>query len=310
MVLDEAIRAGALGACVAVPAVLVWRELRGLARLASMAARRAARRATLTSGIAGVLLLLVNAFVVLYPHHLFQMGLGGPQISGTPLASLLIFLAVYAVGELTWPRPEGGRREARLTARTPARVAPPLARRLVWGWLGALAVVTVVFGLMASGPRHIARVFGDDKAFTVRIFPGWEWAGPVLAAGILVVACTELVLRLVAVRPAASGVDPGWDLWLRRRTTRRALGGVQLVIGLTVAGLVVIGGRSLLWLGNVGPMGVGPRPEVSEGYIIAGGAGILLGLSLAVAAVAAACWPSRDPAPDVLVGAERAGVPS
>jgi len=58
------------------------------------------------------------------------------------------------------------------------------------------------------------------------------------------------VLRLITVRPAVAGVSAEWDLHLRRRSAAHVTRGVQLVLAITVAGILVAAGWGHLALGN------------------------------------------------------------
>lgn len=262
----------------------------------STAARRAVRHAVLTAVVAAVPL-VVGLGLPLF--EFVSMRLPAPHLLAVlPMASLVGVLVIYGVGELTWPRPQGGTRQATLTARTVADVAPHALRRLVWGWAGATVLAALAFALVASGPRRVSRVIDQYDAFTVGPFPGWLWTAPIVTVMILVLVLCELVLRLVAARPAVVDVSLEWDMWLRRRVARRILRIVQLVIGLTLAGLVVLSGLSMRWLGLGNGSGV-YTPPPSHPHVLAGNCLLVLALVLLLLAVAVAVWPARDPAPEV-----------
>ena len=262
----------------------------------STAARRAVRHAVLTAVVAAVPL-VVGLGLPLF--EFVSVRLPSPHLlAALPMASLVGVLAVYAVGEVTWPKPQGATRQATLTARTAADVAPPVARSLVRVWAGATVVAAIAFALVASGPRRVSRVIDQHDAFTVGSFPGWLWTGPIVVVMLVVLVLCEVVLRLITSRPAVLDVSEEWDMWLRRRVARRVLRIVQLVIGLTLAGLVSLAGLALRILGfGHGSGGYAPPP--STAHIVAGTSLLAAAVALALVAIGAAVWPARDPAPAV-----------
>ena len=284
----------ALLAAVVVVVLLWWDGRRAV--VPSTAGRRAVRHAAVTSAGAG---LLVTAGILLPPLYLYLglVPLGARTTAVLPLVALVAALAVHAVGELTWPRPRHRQREARLVVRSTVDVVPTLARRLAWAWAATVAVTSVAFGLLSDGPRSISRVVGPYEAYTVAPFPGWLWTVPVVVAAVVAVAASEVVLRLVVSRPAVEDVEEEWDMWLRRRVARRVERATQLVLGLTLGGLVAMGGLSLRWLGLGSGDGVRPGPGLSPGYVQAGNVLLLVALAVVVATVVALVWPARDPAP-------------
>ena len=262
----------------------------------STAARRAVHHAVLTAVVAAVPL-VVGLGLPLF--EFVSVRLPSPHLLAVlPMASLVGVLAIYGVGEVTWPRPQGATRQATLTARTVADVAPSALRRTVWGWAGAMVLAAIAFALVASGPRRVSRVIDQHDAFTVGSFPGVLWTGPVVAVMLVVLVLCETVLRLVASRSAVLDVSEGWDMWLRRRVARRILRIVQLVIGLTLSGLVMLAGLSMRWLGLGNGSGIYATPP-STVHVVAGNSLLVLALVLLLVAVATAVWPAGDPSPEV-----------
>lgn len=259
----------------------------------STAARRAVRHAVLTAVVAAVPL-VVGLGLPLF--EFVSVRLPSPHLlAALPMASLVGVLAVYAVGEVTWPKPQGATRQATLTARTAADVAPPVARTLVRIWAGATVVAAIAFALVASGPRRVSRVIDQYDAFTVGSFPGWLWTGPIVALMLVVLVLCEVVLKLIASRPAVLDVSEEWDMWLRRRVARRVLRLVQLVIGLTLAGLVALAGTALRKLGLGDWWGADFPP--SAVHTVAGISVQVIAVLLILLAIAVAVWPARDRAP-------------
>lgn len=285
-----------LGIVSALAAALLWWDGRRTVS-PTTAARRAVRHASLTSGFATLPLV---AGVGLAPMY-FVLGLSwldGHVAGILPIASLLGVLGVYAAGEVTWPRPRGAQRRARLVARTVADVTPLGLRRIVWAWCVAIAATSVVCGFLASGTRSVSRVVELYQAHTVGPFPGWLWTAPILITAALVLVLLEIVLRFIAARPAVEDVDEEWDMWLRRRVARRILRTVQLVLGFTLAGLLGLAGLAFRWLGLGTGAGSYPSAPISPGHVTAGNTLLVVALALAVVAIAAALWRTRDRTPD------------
>ncbi|MCK9794008.1 hypothetical protein M1843_09650 [Isoptericola sp. 4D.3] len=271
----------------------------------STSARRGMRHATVTFAVALVPLVVGMASPVL----VFIFGLLVPRLEPhllavAPTVGLWAFLAVQTVGELTWPGPRGTHREARLAPRTASDVVGRAARWWMWATVAALAVAGGALALAADGPRTIARLEGGTVA-AENSFPGWSWTLPLLAAALVAAGTAEAVLRLVASRPAVEGVEERWDMWLRRRAARRLVRVTQLVLGLTLAGVVGLAGLSLRWLGLTAMADDTPAVVSSE-HVLVGN--VLCGI--AVAAVVATVGPARDPAPRSGAGQVPAGARS
>ncbi|MFC8921262.1 hypothetical protein [Cellulosimicrobium sp. NPDC057127] len=264
------------------------------------------RHASLTSGVAAFPLIAGFGLPPLY----FVLGLSwldGHVAASLPVASLLGALGIYATGEATWPRPLGTQREARLTLRSVADIASRGLRRLVWVSSAAIGATSVLFGVVASGPRSVSRVFDLYQAHTVGPFPGWLWTAPILVGTALVVVLLELVLRFIAARPAVEDVSEEWDMWLRRRVARRVQRTVQLVLGLTLSGVLGLAGLAFRWLGLGTGSGAYTNAPTSHEHATAGSALLAIALAVAVAAAVAAVWPAHDRAPDPLTADEPVG---
>lgn len=178
-----------------------------------------------------------------------------PELSGLtvglsmgllPAAGGAAFLAVHAVGELTWPRPTGAVRRAALARRGLREVTPTGLGVLVLGWsVALLALLAVCSAVATDDGRALPWRHGPDVTSASGPFPGWfygRWLG--LAVVVLLVGCAA-VLLLVARRPAVSDTSAGDDTALRRLSARRVLGGVQLVLGWTLAGCLGVASRAL-----------------------------------------------------------------
>ena len=240
----------AAGGVVAV-VVVVLLSVRGPAPVPSQAAAAAVRHGATVH--AAALVLLLTALVAV-PGVVAQVAVGPAQgvlLGLAPAAAGLVFAAVQALGEATWPRPTGRVRRAPLTRRTVGDVAPPVLRTAAWTWAGLAVVALVACGLAAAADgRSVGRqVAGGSTA--AGPFPGWTYGVPLLAAVVVVLVAAEGVLRLVATRPTVADADPAWDLSLRRLSAHRVLRGAQLVLAWTTAGVLGVAGAALRNVGGV-----------------------------------------------------------
>jgi hypothetical protein len=213
---------------------------------AATAARRHAATVSLLAWVAAALTppVALLAFVMTLRWSAGSGRVAGVLMALTPAGVGLVFLAVHALGERTWPRPTGTIRRAALTPRSTADVAPRWLRRLVWGWAGLLGATLVVCVLTTGDDQFFIRTW-DGGAALGDPFPGWYYGVPLMVAAALVPAASEVVLRLIACRPAVMDAQPEWDLGLRRLSAHRVLRGVQLVLGLTSTGALVFAGDAL-----------------------------------------------------------------
>lgn len=271
-------------AVVASPALLLVRDAR-ITVAPSTAAARAVRHATMPAAVATAVLLLAlvaAAAVMLVGSRQWP---GGRAVVSAPLAAGALALGVYALGERTFPRPEGAIRTASLTSRSVADVAPRYLVRAVITWAGVLAVLLVTGVLTATGPRHLDRTI-DGWISRGEPYPGTWFAVPLAVVGAVVLVLTWLTLRLVATRPAVGGVDDAWDLALRRSTAARVLRGVQLAFAFTVAGVLLMTAWALHSAGAPMPR-LGPD-SASDSYVTAGSVVFVLAQAAWVTGVALA----------------------
>lgn len=271
--------------------VLVWDARR--TPTPSETAARANRHATLAS-VVGVAMLIV---VLMWMTAPFLVGIpapGGRVLATLPAVAGACLLGAQTLGQLTWPRPTGSHREAELVRRAITDVTPLSQRRLVLAWAGAALVLLAAFGVVADGPRSLTRVAGPHTE-TISPYPGSYYGVPMGLAIIALVVATELVLRLITVRPAVDGVSVEWDLHLRRRSAGHVTRGVQAVLSITVAGILVAAGWGHLALGRgsplAGPGEVGSDGSVAQQYL---GSGLLIGaLVVLLTGLAATVLPLR-----------------
>lgn len=269
---------------VAAVVVLVVVLLRRPDPAPSEAAEAARRHGTFVTVLAWTLPLTVGP-LLLAPLGVVVLrvgGIDGPATWHALLAGLypaiigLEYLGVHAVGERTWPRPAGPVRRAALVRRRVADVAPRWLRRLVWALASATVAALIAFGATAASDDRSLRV-GSRGAGP---YPGLDFGIPLLIAVVLVVVAAEAVLRLVAARPSIVDADPAYDVGSRRLSAHRVLRGVELVIGGTLAGVLLVGGIALQ---NVEFRELGATVTVL---------GILVGLG----SVVVAALPARPPA--------------
>ncbi len=200
-----------------------------------------------------------------------------------PITFGVVHTVVLAIGELTWPRPEGAVRRARLVHRGLLDAAPRWLVRLA-ALAVALATVTLVGGALLADPDGRSFTYGDpfvDGLATASPFPG-SFYGLAAGGGLLVLALAAAVaLWIVANRPAVATDDEGIETALRRASAHRVLRvavGVPLFVS---GGLLFIGGRALHAVASSG---------AASGLLdVAGAAASLIGGAAMLAGVVVAC---------------------
>ena len=274
---------------------LVWDARR--AAPPSQAAVRANRHATLASVVGVALMVTVLTWTVAWIAFgpLTTWGVrDGRLLALLPALAGVCLLVAQAVGQLTWPTPTGARREAVLAPRTTADVVPRRAHVMLRVWAGATLALLALLGVAADGSRSLTR---DAGRYTEAVgpYPGWYYGIPLAVAVVVLVVATEGVLRLVTVRPAVVGVSPAWDLRLRRRSAGHVARGVQLVLAVTLSGVLVAAGqvhRSLgvEWLDLASG---GYAYEGSTAHQALGTTLLVLALGVLVVGVGTALLPER-----------------
>ena len=267
----------------------------------SQAAVRANRHATLASvvGVALMLVLLTNTVTWIVFGPLTTWGIrDGRLLALLPALAGLCLLLAQAVGQLTWPTPTGARREAELTPRTTADVVPRRVHLVLRSWAAVALVLLVLFGIAADGPRSMTREAGRYSEL-VGPYPGWYYGVPLAVAVVVLVAATEGVLRLVTVRPAVVGVSPAWDLRLRRRSAGHVARGVQLVLAVTVAGILTAAGvvHRSLGIDRIELASGGYAYEGAAAQHVVGTALLVLAVGALVVGISTALLPERSARP-------------
>ncbi len=211
----------------------------------SEAAAAARRHAVAVNAAAWVTAPVVALLGVQLLRTVWSTGLYAGVAAGLLPAVLgLVFLGVHAIGERTWPRPEGSVRRANLSPRATPR-GPRWLRRLTWTWAGLLVAALVVAGATSSNGRAVTAPYASNAVVSAGPYPGWYYGIPLLIAAALVLAATEGVLRLIGRRPAVVDADPAYDAASRELSAHRALRGVHLVLALTVGGVLSVMGSAL-----------------------------------------------------------------
>lgn len=191
-----------------------------------------------------------------------------------PIAFGVAHTVVLAVGELTWPRPEGAVRRARLVRRGPLDAAPRWLVRLTGGALvAAAAVIALGAALAAPDGRSIAHISADGlEVAGASPFPGLVYGRPA-ALGLIVLCLTVAgALWIVAQRAAVATEDDRIEAALRRASVHRVLRGAAATALVVAGGLLAVGGLSA---SHVLP---GLAATLATGLTFLGGAGMLAGV--------------------------------
>jgi hypothetical protein len=224
----------------------------------------------------------------------------GPASLGTaallvPVTFGVVHTAVLVLGELTWPRPQGPLRRARLVRRGLLDAAPRWLVRLAGGTVvGAVATLGLGAVLAGDDGRSVS-LRSTDGLLTgaASPFPGWAYGGPATLGLLLLTALTLAALRVVATRAAVVTADERAESALRRASAHRVLRGAVGSALVTTSGLVLVAGMSTRSAAST----VGPQALVVLGVVLAGCglAGLLTGL--VVLCVRAPGVPADQPVP-------------
>jgi hypothetical protein len=258
----------------------------------------AGRRHALRTAVAAIGLGIAAA-VYVGAAQLGNVSPGGLGVTAllVPITFGVAHTLVLGVGELTWPRPDGEVRRARLVHRGLLDAAP---RRLVRAGAAAagLTVVTLVGGALLADSTGRGVTFRSDP-FTAGAgpFPGLFYGLPA-GLGLLVLSLlAAAVLRLVANRAAVATQDDRIETALRRASAHRVLRvavGVPLFVS---GGLLFVGGNALH---SVASSSGGSAMLGPVGACVA-----VLGIAAMLAGVVVACLP----APSVPADAPAVPVP-
>jgi hypothetical protein len=222
---------------------------------------------------------------------------GGPGSLGVtallvPIAFGVVHTAVLGVAELTWPRPEGTVRRARLERRGLLDAAPRwLVRTTVAA--AATAATTITLGAVLAAPdgRSIL-VRTSSVVATASPFPGLFYGRPAALGLLLLTAVTAGALWIVATRPAVATEDERVETALRRASVHRVLRGAAAAT-LVVAGGLLGAAGSAVWSVSTS---TGEQVLAVAGVGVGGGGFAALLAGVAVACVRAPGVPAGEPA--------------
>jgi hypothetical protein len=210
----------------------------------------------------------------------------GRTLMLAPVAAGIAHTLVLLVAELTWPRPQGDVRRARLARRGPLDAAPRWLVRLVAGALAGLVLVLVVGSVTADDSGRRISVAWSDGGQTAGPYPGRFYAVPAAVCLAVLILTTAAALRVVAERPAVATRDDRIEAALRRASAHRVLRGAAAGSLALLAGLLYAAGTSLHSFGAA----PGHTPAAVLG--VAGSVVGLAAAAVAVTAVVVACFPA------------------
>ena len=178
--------------------------------------------------------------------------LGNSSPGGLGITAILVVVTfgvvhtvVLGIGELTWPRPDGEVRRARLVHRGLLDAAPRRLARAT-AVAAALAVVTLVLGALLADDsgRHFPWSSGHYSGIAGP-FPGLFYGLPAALGLGLLAALAAAVLWIVANRPAVATADERIEAALRRASAHRVL---RVAVGVPLfvtGGLLFVGGNAV-----------------------------------------------------------------
>jgi hypothetical protein len=255
-------------------------------REAAVAAAR--RHAAGTAGLALVAAAAVGLATAISGIDVFpgEASLGRTLVLA-PVAAGIAHTLVLLIGELTWPRPQGDVRRARLARRGLLDAAPRWLVRLAAGTLAGLVLVLVVGAVTADGSGRRISVAWSDGGHTASPYPGLFYALPAAVCLAVLILSTGAALRVVAERPAVATQDDRIEAALRRASVHRVLRGATAASLALLAGLLYAAGTSLHGFGAAVPGTTVTGVLGVVGSVVGVAAG-----AVAITAVVVACFPA------------------
>ena len=229
-------------------AVAVRRPFAGSAATVAEA-RRHATRISVTALAVGLVVGLATGYAALMSQFtgIALPGRSGVAVISVPLAFGMASTGTVLLGELTWPRPAGDVRHARLVRRGLLDASPR--------WLLRLAVGTFVAGLLMAGVgaltagpdgRTITVTAGDGAVQGAAApFAGPEYGAPVATGLVGLAVLVAAALWAVAHRPALGTADEQVERLLRQASAHRVLRGATTAALIAVGGLLAVSALSL-----------------------------------------------------------------
>lgn len=164
-----------------------------------------------------------------------------------PLAFGLAHTGALLVGELTWPKPAGDLRRARLERRGLLDSVPRWLLRLAQGALVTGLVVVVAGALVArpDGRTVTVTTGGGAVQGAAAPFAGTDYGLPTAAGLVFLAALTGYALWVVSGRAALGTADDEAERVLRRASAHRVLRGATTAASVTVGGLLAVSSMSL-----------------------------------------------------------------
>src|SRR4051812_19466579 len=149
----------------------------------------------------------------------------GNALAISPLAYALAHTLVMILGELTWPRPAGAVRRARLVPRRLSGVLPRRLTRVVAAGTVLLVAVLVVCGILADPDGRSMSHRQGAELRTQTPWPGWHYGEPITVELVLLALLVGVALWVVLNRPAVATDDERIEEALRRASAHRVVRG-------------------------------------------------------------------------------------
>lgn len=233
---------------------LLMREAAHAEEATDARARRHATRISVAAVVMGLFAAVAVGFAAAYPTMLgvpamevSAVGRPGVAAMTLPLAFGIAHTGTILVGELTWPRPGGVVRRARLAHRGLLHAVP--------AWLLRSAIVTLATGIVVIA---VGAATADPYGRSITVhagnglvegaaspFVGTGYGLPALVGLGCLVALTSAALWVVANRPAVVTDHADVEDALRRASAQRVLRGSTAAAMVLVAGLVTVSGLAV-----------------------------------------------------------------
>jgi hypothetical protein len=267
----------------AVPALVVMVALGVAAARRSPPSRETAVAAARTHAVrAAAGAVAVGVLVAALVAAAGSTGRAGITALLVPITFGVVHTVVLAAGELTWPRPQGEVRRARLDRRGLLDAAPRWLVRTAVSAV-ALAVVVIAGGALLADPTGSGFTYQPDDLHTAGAgpFPGLAYGIPAALGLLVLAAATGAALRIVADRPAVATEDERIEEALRRASAHRVLRAFAGVTFFVAGGLLFVAGGALHSVAS---------SSVPSDYLgLAGAAAAVGGLAAMLAGVALTC---------------------